>query len=112
MFVKYIADNALAPIVTQMNPAIQQVSGTLTNFNIVPYQTTHVCGGVVMGDNPRTSVVNKFGQVWGVPNLFAIGASNFPQNAGLNPTGTVGALAYHAVDAIVTRYLPSPGMLA
>ena len=26
--------------------------------------------------------------------------------------GTVGALAYHAVDAIVTRYLPSPGMLA
>ncbi len=26
--------------------------------------------------------------------------------------GSVGALAYHAVDAIVTRYLPSPGMLA
>jgi gluconate 2-dehydrogenase alpha chain len=112
MFVKYIADNALAPIVKQMNPAMQQVNDTLTNFNIVPYQTTHVCGGTVMGDDPHSSVVNKFGQVWGVPNLFAIGASNFPQNAGLNPTGTVGALAYHTADAIVTRYLPSPGMLA
>jgi gluconate 2-dehydrogenase alpha chain len=112
MFVKYITDNALAPIVGQMNPAIQQVSGTLGNFNIVPYQTTHVCGGTIMGDDPRTSVVNKFGQVWDMPNLFVIGASNFPQNAGLNPTGTVGALAYHAVDAMVTSYLPNPGMLA
>src|ERR1700704_4740053 len=112
MFVKYITDNALAPIVGQMNPAIQQVSGTLGNFNIVPYQTTHVCGGTIMGDDPRTSVVNKFGQVWDMPNLFVIGASNFPQNAGLTPTGTVGALAYHAVDAIVSRYLPSPAMLA
>jgi gluconate 2-dehydrogenase alpha chain len=112
MFVKHIADNALAPIVNQMSPAIKQVSDTLTDFNSVPYQTTHVCGGVVMGDDPSTSAVNKFGQVWGVPNLFAIGASNFPQNAGLNPTGTVGALAYHAADAIVTQYLPSPGMLA
>ena len=112
MFVKYIADNVLTPIVEQMNPAMQQVSGTLGTFNITPYQTTHVCGGTVMGDDPGTSVVNKFGQVWGMPNLFVLGASNFPQNAGLNPTGTVGALAYHAVDAIVTRYLPSPGMLA
>lgn len=39
-------------------------------------------------------------------------ASNFPQNAGYNPTGTAGALAYHTADAIVTRYLPSPAMLA
>jgi gluconate 2-dehydrogenase alpha chain len=47
-----------------------------------------------------------------VPSLFVVGASNFPQNGGYNPTGTVGALAYHAVDAMVSRYLPNPGMLA
>jgi hypothetical protein len=29
-----------------------------------------------------------------------------------NPTGTVAAPAYRAADAIVNRYLPSPGMLA
>jgi gluconate 2-dehydrogenase alpha chain len=44
-----------------------------------------------------------------VPNLFVIGASNFPQNATYNPTDTVGALAYMAADAIVNRYLKAPG---
>jgi gluconate 2-dehydrogenase alpha chain len=110
--VNYIAEKALTQIIGQMNPSIQQVNGTLTTFNSVPYQSTHINGGTLMGDDPATSVVNKYCQVWGVPNLFVIGASNFPQNGGYNPTGTVGALAYHSVDAMVTRYLPSPGMLA
>ena len=47
-----------------------------------------------------------------VSNVFVIGAANFPQNASYNPTGTVGALAYWAADAIVHRYLKSPGPLA
>jgi gluconate 2-dehydrogenase alpha chain len=45
-------------------------------------------------------------------NLFVVGASNFPQHGGYNPTGTVGALAYHTADALISRYLPSPGKLA
>jgi gluconate 2-dehydrogenase alpha chain len=49
--------------------------------------------------------------VWGVPNLFVVGASNFPQNGGYNPTGTVGALAFHTADALVARFVNSPGML-
>lgn len=110
--VKYVADNAITQIAGQLNPSLKQVSDTITDFNSVPYQSTHINGGTVMGDDPSTSVVNKYGQVWGVPNLFVVGASNFPQHAGYNPTGTVGALAYHAVDAIVSRYLPNPGMLA
>jgi gluconate 2-dehydrogenase alpha chain len=110
--VKYVAEKALSQIIGQMNPSIQQVGDTITTFNSVPYQSTHINGGTLMGSDPTTSVVNKYGQVWGVPNLFVVGASNFPQNGGYNPTGTVGALAYHAVDAMVTRYLPSPGMLA
>jgi gluconate 2-dehydrogenase alpha chain len=44
--------------------------------------------------------------------VFVVGASNFPQNFGYNPTGTVGALAYWVADALLNRYLPSPGMLA
>jgi|SRR4051812_45683269 len=62
--------------------------------------------------DPSTSVVNKYSQVWDVPNLFVVGAANFPQNAGYNPTGTVGALAYNTADAIISRYLNSPGPLA
>jgi gluconate 2-dehydrogenase alpha chain len=82
------------------------------HYNIVPYQSTHNVGGAVMGADPRTSVVNKYGQTWDVSNVFVLGASSFPQNAGYNPTGTVGALAYHTMDAVVNRYIKSPGALA
>jgi len=46
-----------------------------------------------------------------VSNLFVVGASAFPQNAGYNPTDTVGALAYWAADAIKNRYVKRPGPL-
>ena len=78
---------------------------------VTPYQTTHTCGGAIMGDDPKTSALNKFLQSWDVSNLFVMGASAFPRNAGYNPTDTVAALAYWSADAIVTRYLKNPGPL-
>ena len=80
-------------------------------YTVTQYQTTHNTGGTVMGNNPAESVVNRYLQSWDVSNLFVIGASNFPQNASYNPTDTVGALAYWSADAIVNRYLKSPGPL-
>ncbi|MER8866418.1 GMC family oxidoreductase [Mesorhizobium sp. M0751] len=80
-------------------------------YSIVPYQSTHNTGGAVFGADPSTSVLNKYLQVWDVPNVFVTGACVFPQNAGKNPTGPVGALAYWAVDAIKNQYLKSPGPL-
>lgn len=80
-------------------------------FTTTAYQTTHNTGGAIMGTDPSTSVVNRYLQSWDVSNVFVIGAANFPQNASYNPTGTVGALAYHAADALVNRYLKSPGPL-
>lgn len=76
------------------------------------YQSTHNTGGAIMGDDPKTSVVNKYLQHWDVPNLFVSGASAFPQNVGYNPTALVGALAYHSVHNIVTKYLKNPGPMA
>ena len=64
-----------------------------------------------MGTDPTTSVVNPYLQSWDVPNVFVIGASNYPQNASYNPTGTLGALAYRTAEAIVTKYLKAPGPL-
>ncbi|HEV7616901.1 MAG TPA: GMC family oxidoreductase [Burkholderiaceae bacterium] len=91
----------------------QQVAGGPRKgpYTITQYQTTHNTGGTVMGTDPATSVVNRYLQSWDVPNVFVIGASNFPQNATYNPTDTVGALAYWAADAIVKQYLKSPGPL-
>ena len=79
-------------------------------YSIVPYQSTHNTGGAVLGTDPKTSALNRFTQSWDVPNVFVTGACAFPQNAGKNPTGPVGALAYWTADAI-KRYLKSPGAL-
>jgi gluconate 2-dehydrogenase alpha chain len=80
-------------------------------YSIVPYQSTHNTGGAVFGSDPSTSVLNKYLQVWDVSNIFVTGACVYPQNAGKNPTGPVGALAYWAADAIKNQYLKSPGPL-
>ena len=80
-------------------------------YDVTEYQTTHLCGGAIMGTDPRTSAVNRYSQSWDVPNLFVMGASNFPQNAGYNPTGTVAALAFWSAQAIRSQYLKNPGPL-
>src|SRR6202167_1925528 len=80
-------------------------------YDITKYQTTHLCGGAIMGTDPSTSAINRYLQSWDVPNLFVTGASGFPQNAGYNPTGTVAALAYWSAEAIKTQYLKNPGPL-
>jgi gluconate 2-dehydrogenase alpha chain len=65
----------------------------------------------VMGDDPGTSVVNRYLQSWDVPNVFVIGASAYPQNASWNPTATLGALTYWAIAALKDKYLKNPGPL-
>jgi gluconate 2-dehydrogenase alpha chain len=80
-------------------------------YDVTAYQTSHLNGGAIMGDTPGDSALNRYLQSWDVPNLFVMGASAFPQNAGYNPTGTVGALAYWAAAAIRTQYLKNPGPL-
>jgi gluconate 2-dehydrogenase alpha chain len=105
----------LTPICEQIAKAMgaEQVLSRLrrARYSIVPYQTTHNTGGTVFGDDPQTSALNKYLQSWDVPNVFVIGSSVFPQNAGRNPTGPVGALAYRLADTLKNTYLKSPGRL-
>jgi gluconate 2-dehydrogenase alpha chain len=80
-------------------------------YDVTQYQTTHLCGGAIMGADRPTSAVNRYLQHWDVPNLFVLGASAFPQNAGYNPTNTLCALAYWSAAAIRGQYLKNPGPL-
>ena len=104
--------NKAAELGKAVGPSKMNVTPRTGKYTIVPYQSTHNTGGAVMGNDPSTSALNKYLQSWDVPNVFVIGASAFPQNGGYNPTGTVGALTYWAVDAIKNRYLKRPGPLA
>jgi gluconate 2-dehydrogenase alpha chain len=72
----------------------------------------HHQGGTRMGSDPKTSMVNKYGQTWDIPNLFVVGSSTFPSmGAGFNPTLTIQALAYLTSDALVNKYIKNPGRL-
>lgn len=82
-----------------------------TKYNITQYQSTHTCGGAIMGSNRSNSALNRYLQSWDVPNVFVPGANAFPQNNGYNPTGMVGALSYWAAKAIREQYLKNPGAL-
>ena len=101
----------LAEIVQRMAPRQIAKLPRTGHYSIVPYQTTHTCGGAIMGTDPKTSALNRYLQSWDVHNLFVTGATNFPQNAGYNPTGTIGALTYWSLDAIHKQYLKNPGPL-
>ena len=80
-------------------------------YDVTKYQTTHSTAAPSWAPIRKTSALNRYLQSWDVPNLFVTGASAFPQNAGYNPTGTVGALAYWAATAIRKQYLKNPGPL-
>ena len=111
-------DRALHSYITEKAGEIMQEMGAQTvvagnpisDYDIVPYQTTHNTGGTIMGADPATSVVNNFLQHWDAENLFVVGAGNFAHNGGYNPTGTVGALAYRCAEGVI-RYSREGGSL-
>ncbi|HZT25002.1 MAG TPA: GMC family oxidoreductase [Pseudolabrys sp.] len=103
--------NKYAEIVKAMGAHTIEPKPRKGPYDVTTYQTTHLNGGAIMGTDPKTSALNRYLQSWDVPNLFVMGATAFPQNAGYNPTGTVGALAYWSAKAIREQYLKHPGPL-
>ena len=98
-------------IMERLAPTRMSDTDELEPYKIFEYQSTHCTGGAIMGSDPASSVTNKYGQVWDTPNLFVTGAALYPQNPGLNPTGTLMALAYYTAEAIKTRYVKDPGRI-
>ena len=64
----------------------------------------HQNGTARMGNDKATSVVNKFGQVHDIDNLFVADGSIFVTGGGFNPVLTIMALAYWVGDHIVDMW--------
>ena len=64
----------------------------------------HQCGTCRMGNDPKTSVVNRYGQVHDVDNLFIVDGSLLVTVGGRNPALTIQALAFWASDYIVRQW--------
>lgn len=60
----------------------------------------HQAGTCRMGDDPKTSVTNKHGQVHDIDNLFIADGSLHVTNGGFNPALTIMALGYRVGDYI------------
>lgn len=60
----------------------------------------HLLGTARMGDDPRTSVVDRYHRAHDVPNLFICDGSSFVTSGRGQPTMTIQALAFRAADHI------------
>lgn len=69
-----------------------------------PRLSTHTYGGTRMGDNPETSVVNRWGFSHEAPNLGLLGGSVFGTSGARNPTLTIQALAWRTADHLVKNW--------
>jgi choline dehydrogenase-like flavoprotein len=64
-----------------------------------PGGTIHEMGTAHMGTDPRTSVLNKYGQAHDVPNLFITDGAAMASSATQNPS-----LTYMALSARAAHY--------
>lgn len=66
-----------------------------------PGRIIHEVGTTRMGNDPATSVLNKYSQAHECKNLFVVDAGSFVSQADKNPTWTIMALSWRASDYIV-----------
>ena len=83
---------------TVLNPTLTQEAGW------------HLMGTARMGDDPRSSVVDRHGRAHDVPNLFIVDGSLFATSAAVNPTSTIQALALYVSDWLKQK-LPGGGIM-
>jgi choline dehydrogenase-like flavoprotein len=69
-----------------------------------PGRIIHELGTARMGNDRKTSVLNRFNQSWDVKNLFVIDGAAFVTSANQNPTLTILALTMRACDYIADRH--------
>jgi choline dehydrogenase-like flavoprotein len=90
------------------NAEILEAAGAKKIYRVYPKRITGNCshqhGTTRMGNDPKTSVLNKWCQAHDVDNLFVVDGGPFPTGTGANPTLTIMANAWRVADFIADRY--------
>jgi choline dehydrogenase-like flavoprotein len=71
------------------------------NMERITGNTSHELGTCRMGNDPATSVVDRWCRSHEVPNLYVFDASFFPTATGINPALTIMANAWRCSDHIL-----------
>ncbi len=66
--------------------------------------TTHQCGTLVFGHDPRSSVLDAYCRAHDVENLFVVDASFFPSSSAVNPGLTIAAQALRVAERIRSEW--------
>jgi choline dehydrogenase-like flavoprotein len=83
------------------NMGVKDVNGY--EGNGIQGRGIHEMGAARMGADPKTSVLNKFNQVWDAPNVFVTDGSFMASAACVNPSLTYMAFTARAVDYAVSE---------
>jgi choline dehydrogenase-like flavoprotein len=72
---------------------------------LMRYSGWHLLGTARMGDDPSSSVLDRWNRSHDVANLYVVDGSCFVTSGGVNPTSSICALALRAADHMVqTRF--------
>jgi choline dehydrogenase-like flavoprotein len=74
--------------------------GPVVKHSLGTKNTTHQCGTLCFGADPRKSVLDPYCRTHDIPNLFVVDASFFPSSAAVNPGLTIIAQALRVADHI------------
>jgi gluconate 2-dehydrogenase alpha chain len=72
--------------------------------------SSHDLGGLRMGVDENTSVVNADLMTHEVPNLYVMSGAVFPSCPGINPTLTIQALCWRAADTLAREWAKGRGL--
>ena len=67
--------------------------------------TTHQCGTLCFGTDPRKSVLDQYCRTHDVENLYVVDASFFPSSAAVNPGLTIVAQSLRVADHIAKQFV-------
>lgn len=83
---------------------LSEKPGKDQNYGLLaPGQIIHEVGTTRMGDDPKTSVTNKYQQLHDCDNVFVVDAGPFVSQADKNCTWTIMALSWRASDYIIEQ---------
>ena len=101
-------DRVVAKFLSSKAEAWLKEAGAKTTWTFLPGTGLsggqHQAGTCRMGDDPKTSVVDKYCRVHDVDNLYVVDGSVHVTNGGFNPVLTIMAIAYYASDHLVKSW--------
>jgi choline dehydrogenase-like flavoprotein len=105
---RHANDLVVAKFLSSKAEAWLKEAGATTTWPILPGTGLsggqHQAGTCRMGDDPKTSVVDKYCRVHDVDNLYVIDGSVHVTNGGFNPVLTIMAIAYYASESLVKSW--------